>query len=116
MVAVTGHVRLVHRKRGDKWYAKWRGRDGRHGQKCLGTAWTERSRPPAGYFTRKLAEEWLQEKLVSERISIAGCASATNASRSSQPIAAYAASITSTFSCDIAYSRRPAASRASASS
>jgi integrase len=32
-------------------------------QKKLGPAWTERGRPPAGYFTKRLAEAWLREVL-----------------------------------------------------
>lgn len=64
---VTGHVRLVSRAGGDRWYVKYRRADGRQVQKCLGPAWAERSRPPAGYFTRKLADEALQAILVRER-------------------------------------------------
>jgi integrase len=37
--------------------------DGRQVQKKLGPAWTERGRPPAGYFTKRLAESWLRELL-----------------------------------------------------
>ena len=36
-------------------------------QRLLGPAWTERSRPPKGYSTRKLAEEALQEILADAR-------------------------------------------------
>jgi integrase len=32
-------------------------------QKKLGPAWTERGRPPAGYFTKRLAEDWLRAVL-----------------------------------------------------
>ncbi len=31
-------------------------------QKKLGPAWTERGRPPAGYFTKRTAEEWLRAR------------------------------------------------------
>jgi integrase len=51
----------VERKRGPVWYAKYRLPDGRQIQKRIGPAWTERGRPAAGYFTRRLAEEWLGE-------------------------------------------------------
>ena len=65
---VSGHVRLVKRKRGpDKWYAKYRLPDGRQVQKCLGPDWPERGRPPLGYFTRRTAEEALQEILTDAR-------------------------------------------------
>ena len=30
-------------------------------QTKLGPAWTERGRPPAGYFTKRLAEDWLRD-------------------------------------------------------
>jgi integrase len=55
----TGHVYRVDRKRGPVWYAKYRLPDGRQVQKLLGPAWTERGRPANGYFTKKLAEDWL---------------------------------------------------------
>ena len=32
-------------------------------QRRLGPAWTERGRPPAGYFTKRLAEAWLRSTL-----------------------------------------------------
>ncbi|MHB8695446.1 MAG: tyrosine-type recombinase/integrase [Solirubrobacteraceae bacterium] len=32
-------------------------------QTRLGPAWTERGRPPAGYFTKRLAEDWLRSTL-----------------------------------------------------
>src|SRR5215211_4978175 len=53
---VTGHVFLAKRKRGDKWYAKYRLPDGQQVQKVLGPAWAERGRPPEGHYTRKTAE------------------------------------------------------------
>lgn len=59
----TGHVFRVERKRGPAWYMKYRLPDGRPVQKKLGPAWTERGRPPAGYFTKRLAEEQLREVL-----------------------------------------------------
>jgi hypothetical protein len=37
--------------------------DGRQVQKRVGPAWTERGRPPAGYFTRRTAEAWLRDVL-----------------------------------------------------
>ncbi len=63
----TGHVYRLERKRGPCWYAKYRLPDGRQVQKKLGPAWTERGRPPAGYFTKRLAEDWLQDTLASAR-------------------------------------------------
>jgi hypothetical protein len=31
--------------------------------KKLGAAWSERGRPPAGYLTKRLAEDWLRSTL-----------------------------------------------------
>jgi hypothetical protein len=53
----------VERSRGPAWYAKYRLPDGRQVQKKIGAAWSGRGRPPAGYFTKRLAEEWLREVL-----------------------------------------------------
>jgi len=67
MARVTGHVSLRDRKHGPVFYLKYRLDDGRQVQKLLGPAWTERSRPPAGYYTRKTAEEALQAILADAR-------------------------------------------------
>jgi integrase len=63
----TGHVFRVERKRGPVWYAKYRLPDGRQVQKKLGPAWTGRGRPAAGYFTKRLAEDWLRDTLDAAR-------------------------------------------------
>jgi len=68
----SGHVFTVERERGAQWYAKWRiptGSDGKRAtyvqrQRKLGPAWTERSLPPAGWFTKKTAEAELRRILV----------------------------------------------------
>lgn len=60
---ISGHIFRVERKRGLVWYAKYRLPDGRQVQKRLGPAWTGRGRPPVGYFTKRLAEEWLRDAL-----------------------------------------------------
>jgi integrase len=59
----TGHVYRLDRTRGPVWYAKYRLPDSRQVQKKIGPAWTGRGRPPAGYFTKRLAEDWLREVL-----------------------------------------------------
>src|SRR5437660_6506748 len=59
----TGHVFRVQRTRGPVWYSKYRLPDARQVQKKLGPAWTERGRPPAGYVTKRLPEDWLREVL-----------------------------------------------------
>lgn len=57
----SGHVFRAERARGPVWYAKYRLPDGRQVQRKIGPAWTERGRPPAGYFTRRTAEDWLRD-------------------------------------------------------
>jgi integrase len=64
---VSGHVKTVTRRRGDQWYAKYRLPSGKQIQKRLGPAWNERSRPPAGYFTRKTAQAALDAILTDAR-------------------------------------------------
>jgi integrase len=50
----------VERARGRVWYAKYRLPSGRQVQKKIGPAWTGRGRPPTGYFTKRVAEDWLR--------------------------------------------------------
>jgi hypothetical protein len=57
---------------GSVWYAKYRLSDGRQVKKKLGAAWTERGRPPAGYFTKRRAEDWLRETLLIELDNVSG--------------------------------------------
>ncbi len=59
MQRVSGSVARVERRRGPVWYARYRLASGRQGQKLLGPAWSGRGRPPAGYFTRRTAQDWL---------------------------------------------------------
>lgn len=59
----TGHVFTVRRKRGEQFYAKYRTPQGRQIQKRLGPAWLKRTRPPAGFLTRAMAEARLHELL-----------------------------------------------------
>jgi integrase len=70
---ITGSVFTIKRRRGDQWYVKLRAPDparpGRVKQtkRLLGPAWKDRGRPPAGYYTRKLAEQELQAMLTDAR-------------------------------------------------
>jgi hypothetical protein len=57
----------VDRARGPFWSAKYRLPDARQVQKKLGPAWTRRGRPPAGYFTKRLADDWLRTVLDAAR-------------------------------------------------
>ncbi|HXJ79209.1 MAG TPA: hypothetical protein VMS64_11055 [Candidatus Methylomirabilis sp.] len=45
------------------WCAKCRLPDGRQVQKKIGPAWSERGRPPVGWFTKRTAEAWLRDLL-----------------------------------------------------
>jgi integrase len=75
MQRVTGHVKVVQRKRGPVFYLKYRLADGCQAQKLLGPKWTERGRPPVGYFTDRTADEALQELLAdARRGTLAGAA------------------------------------------
>lgn len=62
----SGHVFLVKRKRGAQWYAKYRIGE-RQVQKRLGPAHTGTGRPPAGYFTKRTAEQALEAILTDAR-------------------------------------------------
>jgi len=49
------------------WYAKYRLPDGRQVQRKIGPAWAGRTRPQAGYFTKRQAEDWLRDTLEQAR-------------------------------------------------
>lgn len=59
----SGHVFRVDGVRGPVWFAKYRLPDGRQVQKRIGPGWSERGRPPAGHFTKRLAQAWLRDVL-----------------------------------------------------
>src|SRR5215210_6349862 len=56
---VSGTVYRRARKNGDQWYAKGR-INGRQFKRRIGPVWTQRGRPPTGYYTRRTAEDALQ--------------------------------------------------------
>jgi integrase len=60
---ISGHVFKRKGKRGVVWYAKYRLPDGRQQKKRLGPAWTEKTAPPDGCFTKGKAEAHLDELL-----------------------------------------------------
>ncbi len=60
---ISGHVFKRKGKRGTVWYAKYRLPDGRQQKRRLGPAWTEKTAPPDGYFTKGKAEAHLDELL-----------------------------------------------------
>jgi integrase len=64
---ISGHVSQRKGKRGGVWYAKYRLPDGRQVQKRIGRAWTEKTAPPEGYFTKASAKAYLDELLAQAR-------------------------------------------------
>jgi integrase len=62
----SGRVLQVERKRGPVWYAYYREPSGRQHQKLVGPAWAGRGRPPAGYYTKRTAEDWLRDRLLED--------------------------------------------------
>lgn len=64
---ISGHVSQRKGKRGGVWYAKYRLPDGRQVQKRIGRAWTEKTTPPEGYFTKASAKAHLDEVLAQAR-------------------------------------------------
>jgi integrase len=64
---ISGHVSLRKGKRGGVWYAKYRLPDGRQVQKRIGRAWTEKTTPPDGYFTKASAKAHLDDLLAQAR-------------------------------------------------
>jgi integrase len=64
---ISGHVFKRKGKRGAVWYAKFRLPDGRQVQRRLGPAWTEKTPPEDGYFTKRSAQRYLDELLAAAR-------------------------------------------------
>jgi len=66
----TGHVRVIARKGGDVFYAKLKipRPDGTvyEPQRRLGRVWSKRTRPPAGYLTRSMADARLEAILAGD--------------------------------------------------
>ena len=52
----TGHVKLIERKRGPQFYAKFRPASGQQTTRLIGPAHLQRGRPPEGHFTPAMAE------------------------------------------------------------
>ena len=59
----SGFVFRLEKTRGASWWAKYRLPDGTQVKRKVGPAWVGRGRPAAGYFTKRLAEDWLREVL-----------------------------------------------------
>src|SRR3954468_16310274 len=63
---VSGHIYRQDRQTGPRWVAKWRDEAGQH-KRVLGKAWTGKGRPSEGYFTKRLAQQALDEILADAR-------------------------------------------------
>jgi hypothetical protein len=63
MTPISGHVYRFEGRRGPVWRAKYRLPDGRQVRSTIGSAWTERGRPRAGWYTKRTAEAWLRDVL-----------------------------------------------------
>src|SRR3954449_9594467 len=63
---VSGHVYRQERQTGPRWVAKWRDGAGQH-KRVLGKAWAGKGRPAEGYFTKRLAQQALDEILADAR-------------------------------------------------
>ena len=59
----SGFVFKLEKARGPSWWAKYRLPDGTQVKRKVGPAWAGRGRPAAGYFTKRLAEDWLHDTL-----------------------------------------------------
>jgi integrase len=65
----SGFVFRLEKTRGASWWAKYRLPDGTQVKRKIGPAWAGRGRPASGYFTKRLAEDWLHDRLEELRSS-----------------------------------------------
>ena len=63
MARPSGFVFRLEKARGASWWAKYRLPDGTQVKRKIGPAWTGRGRPAEGHFTKRLAEDWLHDRL-----------------------------------------------------
>jgi integrase len=59
----SGFVFRLEKTRGASWWAKYRLPDGTQVKRKIGPAWVGRGRPAEGHFTKRLAEDWLHDRL-----------------------------------------------------
>jgi integrase len=59
----SGFVFRLEKTRGASWWAKYRLPDGTQVKRKIGPAWAGRGRPVEGHFTKRLAEDWLHDRL-----------------------------------------------------
>ena len=63
MARPSGFVFRLEKTRGASWWAKYRLPDGTQIKRKIGPVWTGRGRPAEGHFTKRLAEDWLHDRL-----------------------------------------------------
>ena len=63
MARPSGFVYRLEKARGASWWAKYRLPDGTQVKRKIGPAWAGRGRPADGHFTKRLAEDWLHDRL-----------------------------------------------------
>ena len=63
MVRPSGFVFRLEKTRGASWWAKYRLPDGTQVKRKIGPVWAGRGRPAEGHFTKRLAEDWLHDRL-----------------------------------------------------
>jgi integrase len=63
VVRPSGFVFRLEKARGASWWAKYRLPDGTQVKRKIGPAWVGRGRPAEGHFTKRLAEDWLHDRL-----------------------------------------------------
>jgi integrase len=68
----SGFVFRLEKARGASWWAKYRLPDGTQVKRKIGPAWAGRGRPAEGHFTKRLAEDWLHDRLEELRSSDVG--------------------------------------------
>ena len=72
----SGFVFRLEKTRGASWWAKYRLPDGTQVKRKIGPVWTGRGRPAEGHFTKRLAEDWLHDRLEEVRRESAAAAAA----------------------------------------
>jgi integrase len=87
----SGYVFRLEKTRGSSWWAKYRLPDGTQVKRKIGPAWAGRGRPVSGYFTKRLAEDWLHDRLEELRQSEVGVPTAASPARVSVTFAEAAA-------------------------
>ncbi len=90
MARPSGFVFRLEKPRGASWWAKYRLPDATQVKRKIGPAWVGRGRPAEGHFTKRLAEDWLHDRL--EELRRSDAAAVASSSPSARP--AVAANVT----------------------